>query len=221
MNETNKKLILNPEVYLPTITFVFLNTFGLDALSWEPETIKYELELAVGQTVPERNLDKINVGTTVIYTNAAEIYPDLFEKVCMTAHNDYPDTDVWQPLTPEQLMQGLVDFQILTSRDFKPWSDVEAYIKAVLFDNGYSHVPPSIAALSSITDTTIPHGVSEDAEHQKHKDDAAQEYITEILRVRMLQLETIVKNEQPKEDTVTGGDGGKTTDNNSPTTADN
>ncbi len=219
MHETNKALILDPDVYMPTITFIFLREFGTDALAWEPEVIKHELEAVVGQSVPEKNLDKINTGTTIIYTNAGEIYPDLFEKMCLVAHNDFPDTDTWQPITPEQLMQGLVDFQILTSREFKPWNDVTAYIKAVLFDHGYVSVPHAIAVLTSMDDTSIPHGGNNDVSLNNEKEDAAQEYITEIIRVRTAQMEKIT-HEPKQEDKPASGDTGETTGGDDASPAD-
>lgn len=191
MSKEKLSLLLNPDCYVPTATLTFLQVFGIEALEWDPVIVKKEVEEILGQSVSEANLDKINAGTAIIYSNVGEIYPQALETICHTSSGNFPDSDKWNPLELEELVQGLVDCTLLTNREYTPREECEKYIHVILSEAGFHKVPKSLAVLTNLGSEEIESAKNKDEAVQKEKEEALLEYITEIMRVRIEQLKPL------------------------------
>ena len=160
----------------------------MEALVWEPEISKKEIEEIIGKPVEEQEMEKLEAGLSIIYTNAIEIYPEVFEKFCLLSANKQV-SDEWQPLVVEDLLAGLATLSLLQPKEFQPWPEVITYITKVFEEAGYKQIPR--AALNLITASTYMDIDAEKEKEQPEKEEAAKEFLTAAVQHRLDRLKKL------------------------------
>jgi len=188
MSDHKLKIFLDKDSTIPELTVTFLQEFGMESLVWEPEISKGEIEGIIGKPVEEQEMEKLEAGLSIIYTNAIEIYPEVFEKFCLLSANKQV-SDEWQPVTPEELLTGLATLSLLQPKDFQPWAEVIAYIDKCFQAGGYVQIPR--AALNLMTVNTYLETDAEKEKQQPEKEEAAKEFLSAAVQHRLDRLKLL------------------------------
>lgn len=144
-----KKIFLNDESSAIELLSAFLNEFKLDALEWEIEVIRQEIDKRIEGEISEFNFDKLNAAMTVLVTDRYENDWFAFEVINHLLCNQPVDTESLDPLEAEELVAGLAEALLIkestVSEDDKElvnFSDeVRAYAGLIFRDYGMTKAP--------------------------------------------------------------------------------
>lgn len=123
-----------------------LAQYGPEALEWQPELLRHEIETDFGLTFTGLQSDKLQAGFILLVTDQYEGQWEVFETVGHLLNNQ-PDTfEDFSPLTAEELVAALAQYRLLvgTGEDRTPFSpEVRAYAGLVFSRYGLCR-PPAV-----------------------------------------------------------------------------
>jgi hypothetical protein len=130
---------------------MFIDRFGLEALSWDPTTISMEIEDEFDVDLPQLALDKLMVSIQILTTD--RFYKSLpdFISFCNVLSGDPYRPDMWDPADAEEVAWGVTEALLIyppEDDDPEPFTDeIRAYIGAVLDSEGLVN-PPDILRIA-------------------------------------------------------------------------
>jgi hypothetical protein len=130
---------------------MFIDRFGLEALTWDPTTISMEVEEEFDVDLPQLALDKLMVSIQLLTTN--RFYKSLpdFISFCNVLSGDPYRPDMWDPADAEEVAWGVTEALLVEppeDQDPEPFTDeIRAYIGAVLDSEGLVN-PPDILRIA-------------------------------------------------------------------------
>lgn len=110
--------------------------YGADWLSWDPEVMEATLTKKFGDSLSEKDLEKVEATREVLRSDRFAHIPLIFEK-CVRAFNGLPlSFDVWELVTEEQMAYGLYVMRNLVGNgpigDDGMGERVRAYVATIL-----------------------------------------------------------------------------------------
>jgi len=135
--------------YSTTLLVSAIDRYGLDMLTWAPETIEMELRDDFRREVPRDNLLKLMVAIDLLNTNSFFQSPTDFCMTCATL-SGYPASD-GQLILPDadDMAWGVTEALLLTSpEDQNPFSvEITALMGEILHDEAIL-VPPDVLRIA-------------------------------------------------------------------------
>ena len=157
-----KELLEDEDSFATTLVTLFIDTYGTEALAWDPETIAIELEDDFQADLPAENFDKLMVAIQLLTTD--EFYHLLpeFNNVCNILSGDTFDPNAWDPADSDELAWGITEGMLLApSSDSEPFTkEIRAYIGEVLDREGIIN-PPDVLRIALRGDEGLLHNVPE------------------------------------------------------------
>jgi len=120
---------------------VVLRKYGTEAMSWQPEFLREELESDFGVTLSDLQSDKIQAGFTILQTDLFQSQWEVFKTVCHLLNNTPDSFEDPTPLEAEELAAAMAHYRLFVgdAEDTPPFSDeVKAYAGVVLYHYGMS-----------------------------------------------------------------------------------
>lgn len=139
------------ETFASVLLTMFIDRFGLEALTWDPTTISMEIEEEFDVDLPQLALDKLMVAIQLLTTN--RFYKSLpdFISFCNVLSGDPYRPDMWDPADAEEVAWGVTEALLIEppeDNDPEPFTDeIRAYIGAVLDSEGLVN-PPDILRIA-------------------------------------------------------------------------
>jgi hypothetical protein len=130
---------------------MYIDRFGLEALTWDPSTISLEVEEDFDVDLPQLALDKLMVAIQILTTD--RFYKSLpdFISFCNVLSGDPYRPDMWDPADAEEVAWGVTEALLIyppEDDDPEPFTDeIRAYIGAVLDSEGLVN-PPDILRIA-------------------------------------------------------------------------
>lgn len=120
---------------------LILKHFGIEALTWEGETLREELKKTFKQgTISNLNWEMIQATRTCRVTSSPWRAWEVFLLVCQALNNNIPDFQVLQKPTPAQILNALTIMKYLDNHALT--EEVEQFIAAAFLDEGIFYLPP-------------------------------------------------------------------------------
>lgn len=139
------------ETFASVLLTMFIDRFGLEALTWDPTTISMEIEEEFDVDLPQLALDKLMVAIQLLTTD--RFYKSLpdFISFCNVLSGDPYRPDMWDPADAEEVAWGVTEALLVEppeDNDPEPFTDeIRAYIGAVLDSEGLVN-PPDILRIA-------------------------------------------------------------------------
>lgn len=135
------------ETFASVLLTMFLDSFGTEALGWDPATITLEIEEEFNVDLPQLALDKLLVAIQILTTDQFfKSLPD-FNDFCNVLCGATYRPDMWDPADAEEVAWGVTEALLISppdENDKEPLTEeIRAYIGAVLDSEGIIN-PPDI-----------------------------------------------------------------------------
>jgi hypothetical protein len=140
LKAVNRALLLSEEAFASVLFLIVMDSYGKEALSWSPETIRRELEDDYRLELPKETLDKIMAAITVVTTNF--FYKDVtrFIELCNIFAGDDFQPDEFDPADADEILLGITEALFLWPPDDSEESqfseEIREYISQVLGEEG-------------------------------------------------------------------------------------
>ena len=134
------RLFRRPEPFALTLVSAFLTVNGLEALDWEPETIRREIKDDFDVEASQLVMDKIQAGMALLTTDQFYTYFESFEETIHALNDTEADFTIIRPPTPEEIAWGVVEAHLIDeperslTEEFSP--EIKQYVGQVLHDAG-------------------------------------------------------------------------------------
>lgn len=134
-----------------TLLVILLDTYGVDALSWDPSTIQMEIEGDGGLDIPAENIDKIMCAIDVLKTNNFEASLPDFIRTCLAFSGQHVDEGMFAMADASDCAWGLTEAWLISPPEDEKNAlspEILGYIGHVCDDEGLLN-PPDILRLGS------------------------------------------------------------------------
>ena len=130
----------------PTIALlaVVLKKYGVEAIHWQPELLREELESDSGLTLTDLQSDKIQAGMTILATDLFEAQWEVFKTVCHLLNSTPDSFEEATTLEAEELATAMAHYRLIIGEDeekAKFSDEVLAYAGVVFYHYGMSEAP--------------------------------------------------------------------------------
>ncbi len=170
-----------------SLVTAFLAVNGTEALEWEPDTLRLEIQDDFGVDPSQTVMDKLQAGITLMTTDHFYTYWEPFEEIVHVLNDYQADFTVMRPPTPEEMGWAVVEAYLIDqeSETGSPMSglftpEVKAYVAAILHKQGYYKSPETLQFI----DMSILHPNPE-KDHPELEDDIRDMHEIKLLRVQM------------------------------------
>lgn len=143
---SKKEAFLSPDSYGTTLLIAMFDTFGIECLKWEPETIEMELKKEFQIDIPEQNLDRLQAAMSVLTSNLFFVSLEAFNVTCNSLNFARVDGNTFIPADIEDIMWGITEVNLILGADANKNEfsrDIQLYVGKVLESEGVLD-PPSI-----------------------------------------------------------------------------
>ena len=136
------RLLKDEEAFASSLLVALLDNFGTQALQWDPETIRRELEDAYGD-IPRFNFDKVMAAVTLLTTDQFYKRLPAFNDLCNVLAGDDFTPAQFDPATVAEMAWGMTEAMMLSPPDEgDPFSEpIRGYIGKQLKNEGFSKAP--------------------------------------------------------------------------------
>ena len=137
------KCFADPATYASTLIVAMLDEFGTEFLSWEPDTIRLEIENNYGIEPPPVALDKLWALITVLTTNQFWNNLDAFTHICHALSGRLADFHNYDPAEVDEMCWAILEVNLIDPPGPKDKLNPEIieYIKAKLQDESFTRTP--------------------------------------------------------------------------------
>jgi len=140
-----KSLWTSPQTFASVLLTVFLDRFGMDGLSWEPNTITLEIEEEFDVELPQCVLDKLMAAISILTSDTFYISLPDFITFCNVLSGDTYRPDMFDPADSAEVAWGITEGLLISPPEEEqngPFSDeIRAYVGAVLDQEGIINAP--------------------------------------------------------------------------------
>lgn len=135
--------------FATTLLVLFVDTYGTEGFTWDPETIRMEIEDDFGVKLPQANYDRLITAIRIVTSDDFnQSLPD-FVSFCNILSGDTYDPRTWDPAEAIEIAWGVTEAMIIEPPDGEePFTEeIRAYIGAVLDSEGIMQ-PPDVLRLA-------------------------------------------------------------------------
>lgn len=164
--------MLKPQIYLDpnapalALLIIFLSTYGSEALEWDSQLIRNEIEKDYAISLEDLQSDKLNAAIEILTSNLYEENWNVFETCSHLLANVAVDHSVVTPLQVEEIIKALAEAYLIRHESLEFCPDINLYVGQIFHDFGMSKAPKLFSS------AIMPDGnISDDRE----KNDALQE----------------------------------------------
>jgi hypothetical protein len=152
INEVYKDL----EAPAIALLIVFISVFGAEALEWDPEVIRSEIDKTYSMSLNDMQLDKLNAAIEILTSDLFETNWNVFETCSHLLSNVAVDPFIVSILTPEEAVKSLAESYLIRHDTIKFNGDINVYLGKIFHDFGMSS-PPEL-----FPDVIMPNGNKSD-----------------------------------------------------------
>ena len=145
----------NPNTFGTSLLALAIDEFSTDVMSWEPQTIRMEVQDTYRITLRQANVDKLMAMITALSTNLFYVSVEAFTHIANALNDSEADFYTWDPVDADEAAWAITEValsdapkrtEVFTNR-FS--SDVRRYIGVIVTDDGISS-PPDVLSMAEI-----------------------------------------------------------------------
>lgn len=207
--ESMRALWTNDEAYATALLLCFIDVYGTEGLSWDPMTIRAEIEEDFNVKVSAKTFNKLMAGINIASTD--QFYSSLpdFIDLCNILSGDVLDPRWFDPADPGECAWGITEAMLISPPDREeenPFSqDIVGYIAEVIKAHGIQN-PPDVLKIGLREDAkqiaeNVAQTFSDDPEMysavwkvQQEKADEIRAYVKSNLKSLLAQVENLHLN---------------------------
>jgi hypothetical protein len=143
-------ILKNEDSFATSLITILLDKFGLEALSWAPETIRLECKEELHVDLPDLNLDKIMAATDIVTSNKFQTQLPSFIQLCNVLSGLEFDPTVFDPADVFEVSWGITEALLLypVEDDAEGFSDeIRFYIGHIVREAGIVN-PPDVLRIA-------------------------------------------------------------------------
>ncbi len=152
-----RDVFTSPDSFATTLLTLFVDMYGTEGFSWDPETIRLQLnddlqlENDKRNRIPEANLDRLMAAINLILSD--DFYKSLpdFVTYCNVLAGDAYDPRTWDPNDAVEIAWGITEGLLISppdDNDDTPFTEeITAYIGTVLNQEGIIN-PPDVLKIA-------------------------------------------------------------------------
>lgn len=155
---SKKEIFLSTDSFGTSLLISMIDTFGIECLAWEPETIEIELEKYTGCDIPEENLDRLQSAMSVLSSNLFFVSLEAFNLTCNALNFSKVSGTTFIPADIEDIMWGITEASLLLGVDANKNEfsrDIRIYVGKILESEGILD-PPSILQFADLKKMPMP-----------------------------------------------------------------
>lgn len=157
MNQPYINLLQSPETTGSALLVGLIDTFGYEALEWDPTTIRMEIEAEWHVKPPQINLDKIQSLLTYMTTNLFFSNLEAFGHICASLNDEEADFERYSMPDVSQMAWAIAECTLLQPPDPKDSADkfseeIRNYMKMQLDAEGFTRVPKMLGKVVVLAD---------------------------------------------------------------------
>ena len=143
--------VLSADTFATTLLTVFVDIYGTDAFTWDPETIRMEIDDDLNLKIPDANFDRLMAAINLILSN--DFYKSLpdFITYCNVLCGDTYNPNTWDPADASEIAWGITEGMLIAppdEQDEQPFTDeITAYIGQALDQEGIMD-PPDVLKIA-------------------------------------------------------------------------
>lgn len=138
------------------LLLILVDTFGYEALEWDPETIRLELQREFYAVIHPPILNKLMAAITIVTTNYFQKSLLKFNEICNVLSGDEISYGEFEPADPVEILIGLTEATILWpvgQDEEEQFSDeIKSFIAEILNESG-GYTP--VGVLASVLDPSV------------------------------------------------------------------
>jgi hypothetical protein len=119
----------------------FLKRYGVEAMDWEPELVRKEIEEDYRIEMSSLTADKLQAGIQILKFESFESRWKVFETCCHLICNIDDSLDSVHPLEVEEIIAGIAEASLIRDEKLDYSSEILAYVGKIFADYGFSHSP--------------------------------------------------------------------------------
>lgn len=146
--EELKAALASPNSYSLTLLIILLDTFGTEALAWDPNTVQMEVEQEYGVDLPGANFDRLMTAVSILTTDSFYVSLPDFARACAVLSGHMPSPELMILPDADDLAWGMTEGMLISPPDeekgdspFDP--EIRGYIGHAL-DNEGIITPPDV-----------------------------------------------------------------------------
>ena len=120
---------------------VFLKTYGVAAMGWEPELARKEIEDNYRIKMSDLQSDKLQIGISILTSDVFEYKWKVFESGSHLICNVANSLDEFHPLEVEEVIAGVAEAALIRDEALHYGDEINAYVGKIFADYGFSHPP--------------------------------------------------------------------------------
>lgn len=148
------------------LLIIFIATYGPEALDWDSQIIRNEIEKDYAITLDDLQADKLNAAIEVLTSNLYEENWNVYETCSHLLANVPVDSTIVVPLQVEEIIKSLAEAFLIRHESLEFGPDINLYVGQIFYDFGMSKAPKLFSS------AIMPDGNKSD---DKEKNDALQE----------------------------------------------
>lgn len=140
-------MMLTAQVYkddqAPAIALLiaFLSHYGIEALGWDTQIIRSEIERDYAIILDDMQSDKLSAAIEVLTSNLYETNWNVFETCSHLLANVPADSSVVSPLAVEEIVKAIAEAHLIRHEPLEFTSDINVYVGKIFYDFGMSKAP--------------------------------------------------------------------------------
>lgn len=143
-----RDVVKSPESYGSTLLLAVLDRYGTEALAWEPETLRLQLQQDKCPLDPD-NEDKLQAAISLLTTNLFHVSLEGFNLTCRALSGESVDSRWFVPATVDEAAWGVLEARLIEGPenfDTQEFSkDIEIFVGTILSDEGIYKAPPILS----------------------------------------------------------------------------
>jgi len=123
------------------LLIAFLRNYGPEALEWDNQLIRDEIERDYAITLEDLQVDKLNAAIEVLTSNNFATNWNVYETCGHILSNVPADGDIVSPLQIEEIIKSLAEYYLIRHEALEFSSDINLYVGKIFYDFGFSKAP--------------------------------------------------------------------------------
>lgn len=138
---------LSPLSHATVLLCLYVDTYGMEGLSWHPETVKQQVEEDFAVKLPQQNFDRLMAAITLCTTNYFFKRLSVFIELCNVLSGDDFNPNVFKPADCMDCAWGITEALLIAPPDEEePFTDeIRYYLAEILKSEGFVQAPDILA----------------------------------------------------------------------------
>ena len=180
--------LVDESTFSTSLLVIAVDRYGLEALSWEPETLIRELEEDFNTQIPQSNRDKLNAIITILTTNSFYSDPLVFWQITKAINGESVSwLNEHDPLTSDECAWAMIEISLNEGETQEMGEDIRVMVGELLRTEGFVR-PPKFLNWAIMPESSVAGDRAADEAKEKRQENLKED-LEETMRELLTQLD--------------------------------